>query len=74
MSVAEGDVEAIPPHMVFANESLGESGAEGEGEVAGRLVVVKDVGGGGVEERRGLDEGYLRRREVSGEETDDVCL
>ena len=68
------DMQAIPPHVLLANKRFGKLGAEGKSDVVGGHVVGQNVGGGRGEERRRFDEGDVRRRNVLGEEFDDLGL
>ena len=74
MSVAIEDVEAISPHIVFADECLGEFRAEFESKVVCGEIVGVDVGVGRCGEWGRFEENDLVRGYEFCEVGDDVCL
>ena len=62
------------PHVIFADERLGEFGAKLEGEAMCGEVVGEDVGVGGCEKRRRLEEDNLVWGYEFREVSDDVRL
>ena len=72
VAVTDVDMKSVLPHVFLSNKGWREFRAAREGDVVGGGVVGVDVGSGGGEKRRSLDEGDLRRREVSAEELDDL--
>ena len=59
MSVIVDDVEAIPPHIFFADEGLGEFGAGLMSEMVSGSVVGEDVGVRRSKKRRSFEESNL---------------
>ena len=59
MAVAAFDVEAVLPHVIFADESVRKARSKRKDGVVCCLVVWVNVGCRGVEERWGLNEGDL---------------